>query len=230
MVRARFRTNGWPAVYLALALLPLAGCGSGGGDSTGSTATQPADSANSRPHRVSPEPRSSAKAKADPANPHPGQGAQIRVIHRDAPGGAAVFETKGADNSIQESGAEAGASELSAAAVALHGYLDARAEADWAKACSYLAAALTTQLAQLTARGSGDEKAPSCTTLIAGISSGIPPSALREAAQADVGAFRVEGQRGFLLFHGSPDGDYFMPMARESGSWKVAAIAASPLQ
>lgn len=39
----------------------------------------------------------------------------------------------------------------------------------------------------------------------------------------------AEGDRGFLLFHGVLGADYFMPMAREGGMWRVAAIAPSAI-
>ncbi len=54
-------------------------------------------------------------------------------------------------------------------------------------------------------------------------------SAKRETTRAEVGALRIKGQSAFLLFHGAHHTDYFMPMAKEGGGWKVAAIAASAL-
>jgi hypothetical protein len=155
----------------------------------------------------SPEPRFS---------PHP---------HDDTGGGAAQFETKGADNSIEESGAEASRPEFSQAAAALHGYLDARAAGAWAAACSYMAAGVTSSLREL---GAGEGRAD-CAGLLASLSAGVPQIALHEAAVADVGSLRVEGDRGFLLFHGAHKAALFIPMAREGGEWKVAALTPSPL-
>lgn len=141
----------------------------------------------------------------------------------------AQFETKGGDNSIEEFGGEGSSPEFSEAAAALHGYLDARAERAWGAACGYLAEGVTRELgAQLgEARGDGG---PSCPELLAGLSGGVPEAALREAAVADAGALRSEGGRGFLLFHGAGRIAYFIPMVREGGHWKVAAIAASAAQ
>jgi hypothetical protein len=147
--------------------------------------------------------------------------------HHDSGGGAGQFETKGGDNSIEEFGNEAGGSELAEAATALHGYLDARAAGAWAAACEYLADGVSRQLSQLAGKGGGE--APSCAQILAGLSGGLPPAALRQAALADVGALRVEGERSFLLFHGSEGSDYFIPTVSEGGNWKVAAIAPSPL-
>ena len=148
--------------------------------------------------------------------------------HRDSGGGAAQFETKGGDNSIQESGSETSGGEFAQAAAALHDYLDARAAHAWAAACESLFAGVTEQLSQLTGAG-GQGRKPGCAEALADLSAGIPDSALREAAVADAGSLRAEGDRGFLLFKGAHGAGYFVPMAREGGEWKVAAIAPSAL-
>ncbi len=143
--------------------------------------------------------------------------------HRDSGGGARQFEARGGDNSIQESGQEASGSDFGEAAAALHAYLDARAAGAWAVACEYLAPGVYRGLA---GQGGG---APGCAEILAGLSAGLPPRALRDVAVADVGSFRVEGDSGFLLFHGAHGVDWFVPMVREDGSWKVAALAPSAL-
>lgn len=151
-------------------------------------------------------------------------------VHHDSGGGAAQFEEKGGDNSIQEFGAESSGSEFEQAAATLHDYLDARAAHAWAASCRYLAPVVVEQLAQLASAGganSGKGSKPSCARLVAGLSAGVPSSALREAAVADVGALRVRGRSAFLLFVGPHGARFFVPMAREGDRWKVAAIAPS---
>lgn len=147
-------------------------------------------------------------------------------VHHDSPTGPAPFEAKGGDNSIQEFGAEGSASDFDAAATALHGYLDARAAGAWRAACSYMSAAVVKSLAQLSGDNGGGA---GCPEIIASLSAAVPAAALREAAEAEVGALRTEGDRAFLLFHGAHGIAYFMPMAAEDGTWKVAAIAASAI-
>jgi hypothetical protein len=110
----------------------------------------------------------------------------------------------------------------------MHGYLDNRAAGRWSAACSQLADSVAAQFAEL-AGSTGGKAAPSCAQTLAALSAGIPAAALREVAIADVGAFRVDGDQGFLLFHGAQGVDYFMPMIREGDEWKVAAIAPSAL-
>lgn len=69
----------------------------------------------------------------------------------------------------------------------------------------------------------------SCAAVLAGLSAAVPAAARREGADAEAAALRGEGDRAFLLYQGPHGVDYFMPMAREDGAWKVAAIAPSPL-
>jgi hypothetical protein len=222
------------ALALLGAVLILSACGSGEGGSTSSTSvattgqSTPAAQQPSRGRAGSPQgqgvtkpKQSDAAAKDTSAGFHP-------KPHHDSGGGGAQFERKGGDNSIQESGSEARGSEFDQAAAALHGYLDARAAGAWSAACTYLAPGLTDSLAQLTGAGGSGAK-PSCPQLLATLSTGLPPAALREAAIADVGALRVKGKSAFLLFKGAHGSAYFMPMARAGGEWKVAAIAASAL-
>lgn len=147
--------------------------------------------------------------------------------HHDSGGGAAQYKIKGADNSIQESGTEASSAEFDEAAAALHAYLDARAAGAWSVACDNLARGVVGQLAALGGEG-GD--AHSCAEILAGLTAGVSPGALREATVADVGSLRVDGDSGFLLYRGAHGTTWFVPMAREDGSWKVAALAASAVQ
>jgi hypothetical protein len=73
------------------------------------------------------------------------------------------------------------------------------------------------------------EGGASCPRILTSLSEGIAPASLRRAAIADVGALRIEGEGGFILFHGVEGVEYFMPMVREEGSWKVAALVPSAL-
>ncbi|HEX6780621.1 MAG TPA: hypothetical protein VF125_01185 [Solirubrobacterales bacterium] len=211
------------AIAAVLATLTLVACGGGGGDTT---ATSPGDASSPAP----PVQRRDAPAKGG------GSGSVSRDAsasftppsHDDSGGGAAPFETRGGDNSIQEFGAEASGADFEAAATALHGYLDARAAGAWRDACAYLAPGVAGSLAQL-AGGSGGGGGASCPETLASLSAAIPTAVLEESAEADVAALRVEGDRAFLLFHGAHDADYFIPMTQDDGAWKIAAIAPSAI-
>jgi hypothetical protein len=181
--------------------LALAGCGGSDSASTGST-----------------EVSGSAGAPA-------GVRDRDEQAPKTRPSKAERFKRKGYDNSIQESGEEASASQLAQASTALHGYLDATARGDWAGACELMAEPIQKQLAAGLG-GSGDQ---SCPELLSVFFAETQPATFAEAAKADVGSFRVEGSRGYVLYHGAEGVDYQMSVAREDGRWKVAALASSPL-
>jgi hypothetical protein len=192
---------------LVLACLPLlAGLGAcGGGDESSGAST---------------EATTQAEAQKNTSTPQP---------HRDSGGGAEQFRVKGGDNSIQEFGEEADGAEMEEAATALHGFLDARAAGEWAAACSYLGADVTASLRQLGAT-SAQLKGAACGEVLEALSEGVPASTLAAAAQADVGSLRREGDRAFILYHGSGDAIYAVLMRKEDGAWKVGGLSGTPLE
>lgn len=149
--------------------------------------------------------------------------------HHDSGGGSKQFQVKGGDNSVQEFGKEAVNSELDEAAAALHNFLDARAQGNWAAACQYMSKAVTESFAKLGA-GSKQIKNTSCPAVLAKL---INPAAKQlmkeEAAKANVGSLRVEGGRSFIIYTGTQKTILAMPMAHEGGAWKVASLAGTPL-
>ncbi len=148
--------------------------------------------------------------------------------HDDSGGGVEQFRVKGGDNSVQEFGAEADESDFEEAAAALHGFLDARAAGDWASACEYVSSSIVESLEQLASR-SEELKDKGCPELMRALSGSVPAPVRREAAIADVGALRTEGDQGFLLYRGARDTNYAITMTNEDGEWKVASLAGFPL-
>lgn len=148
--------------------------------------------------------------------------------HHDSGGGSAQYRVKGGDNSIQEFGSEAEESEFAQAAAALHDFLDARAQGAWAAACSFLSKSTAESLEKLASRSK-----PGGGSCAAALGQVINPAAKglmkEEAAKADVGSLRVEGERGFLIFTGAEKTVVAMPVTREGGAWKVASIAGTPI-
>lgn len=225
------------AALMALAAaLALAACGSGGGEGTaGSTAAaerpparQPTQEGAGRPQgdsRPAGAGKESGSGRQVGGPPRDTSRSFVPPAHHDSAQGAAQFEAKGGDNSIEEFGAEAHESEFAAAAAALHGYMDSRAAGAWRDACSYMAHGFGASLAQL----SGEAGGGNCPTALAALSAGIPRASLRDAAQADVASLRSEGDGGFLLFRGARGVAYFIPMTKEGSAWKVAALAPSTL-
>ncbi|HET9152753.1 MAG TPA: hypothetical protein VFN85_01395 [Solirubrobacterales bacterium] len=219
-------------MVLGLLCLGIAACGSSSSSSISTDRSQSTTSAAAENQAAESGSSGSAGSNSGSAGRGDGKSVSKQPVfkpqpHHDSGGGSGQFEAKGGDNSIEEFGEETSGSEFEEAAAALHDYLDARAQRAWAAACRYLAAGVTKELIAQLAQGRGSP-APTCAGLLAGFSTGLPQAVLREAAVADVGSLRVEGDRGFLLYHGAGRAPYFISMAREEGHWKVAAIGPSP--
>jgi hypothetical protein len=214
------------ALALLLAALLLSGCGGDAETSTpGSreTSTVPATTA-------SPRSEGGHRARQGHAPPPPAASAagQDQQSPSAASHGSIQFRNPGGDNSVQEFGHEANGSELAAGAAALHGFLEARVRGAWSKACSYLSGSYKRTLLAL---GSGTPRSSGrgCAVVLRTLSAAVPHAALAEAAVAEVGALRGEGERGFLLYYGAHHVPYGIPVARERGSWLLASIAGVPL-
>lgn len=148
--------------------------------------------------------------------------------HDDSGGGSAQFKNKGGDNSVQEFGKEASGTEFDQAAAAVHGFFDARVAGDWNAACSYLAADVAKSLQQLAGR-SKELADGGCPETLEAISDGVPASTFKQAAKADIGSLRVEGDQAFVIYVGENRTVFAIPMKDEDGAWKVASLAGSPL-
>jgi hypothetical protein len=234
-------------VAAALAALLALGVSACGDEDDSTTATSPAST---RPAPDEGDRKAAGKAGAagkatseseegdDPAegkpggSPHQSAAAYLEEAEMDAQqdsgGGSQPFRVPGGDNSIQEYGSEASDSEREEAAIALHAFLAAQANRDWATVCTYLSQKMHEQLEQLAA-SSGTEKETSCTatltSLLAGASSGTP----EEVRQADVGSLRVEGDSGFILYRGARDTNFTISVVEEDGEWKMGALAPSSI-
>jgi hypothetical protein len=159
--------------------------------------------------------------------------------HDDSGGGSTQYRVKGGDNSVQEFGAEADDAERDAAARALHNFLDARAQEAWETACSYLSAEVRESLesfavkAQEAAAKQGKAEQfenTSCASILGRLTNRAAlPELRKEAAQADVGSLRIEGERAFVIYTGLSGTVLAIPVVTEDGSWKVAGLAGTPL-
>lgn len=149
--------------------------------------------------------------------------------HNDSGGGSQQFRTKGGDNSVQEFGKEADEADFEAAAVALHNFLDARAEGNWAAACEYMSKGVVESFEKLAAQAKQIDDA-SCAGILEKLTNPAAKQSMKaEATKADVGSLRVEGDRSFVIYTGIDGTVLAMPMANEDGDWKVASLAGTPL-
>jgi hypothetical protein len=136
---------------------------------------------------------------------------------------SAAFIVKGGKNRVATFGKEAGAAEREAASAVLAQNLKARETEDWAGQCASLTAAHVKQMEELAAERSIGNRCPE------GVGSEAEPIEGTEALRADtlsgsIAALRVEGDRGYALYHGDDGKNYAMAMRREGGHWKVASL------
>lgn len=228
------------AVFLLAAGLAACGGGSGESSSPSSTSTEAAQPQADRGSGGSGSAKSETKGGAgkagagkqgeSQASSRKGEAARFKPKqHNDSGGGSQQYVQKGGDNSIQEFGEEAGRQEFNDAAVALHNFLDARAEGNWAAACDYMAKSVVESFEQLAAQAK-QLKDTSCAGILEKLTNPAAKSAMKqEAEKADVGSLRVEGDRSFVIYKGVEGTILAMAMANEGGKWKVASLAGTPL-
>ena len=149
--------------------------------------------------------------------------------HNDSGGGSKQFEVKGGDNSVQEFGGEASASELDKAATALHNFLDARAEGNWAATCTYMSKSVVESFEKLAAQ-SKQLGGASCAAILEKLTNPAARQSMKaEAEKANVRSLRTEGEQAFVIYTAIGSAILAMPMANEDGDWKVASLAGTPL-
>ena len=155
--------------------------------------------------------------------------AQPENTHHDSGGGISRFATSEGDNSIQESGTEGTPSQTEEAAAVLHAYLDARLAHRWSDACFYLSAGYAATIEAFAERYAKKKGIEGCPEVLEALATGSSRQALVATASADVGALRIEGDHGFVLYRGAGGEPYAMPMAIEGGAWKVGSLEGVPL-
>ena len=224
-------------VAACVALLLAMGLVACGGDSSDSTATK-ADSQGQASAPRGDTTQSGGESKSGPGGQEeadsdssnaPDASDFVPKQHNDSGGGSGQVKVKGGDNSVQEFGEEADTSELDAAAAALHNFLDARAEGNWAAACGYMSKDMIESFEKLASQSKegGDT---SCAALLEKLVNPAAKSAMKaEAEKADVRSLRTEGERAFVIYTGTKGTILAMPMASEDGEWKVASLAGTPL-
>jgi hypothetical protein len=161
----------------------------------------------------------SARPFVDPT-PLPNEGEKAA-----APG---VPTTKGGDNSIQTFGDEGSSDERVEAAELVASYLDAGVAGDWKTACNALSGTLSRQFAVL-AKQMHKPAAGACEGVLPQLASRTSPAALRAAADIHILSFRVEGERGFLIYEDNKGGVANFALVREDGEWKINSLAGYPL-
>lgn len=219
------------AAVLAAGL--LAACGDSGSTTTGSsTSTETTAPGGDKGSGGQSGSQGSQAGKGDGSGERQGAGgsgsAAVSTPLRVSGGGSEQYRVKGGDNSIQDYGEETDESELQAAAEAVHGFYVARAEEDWAGACSYLAKSMVAQLEQLAGQSPQLEDS-GCAAVLRAFTRPLPASVRRETTVVDAGSLRREDERGFLIYYGEDRTAYAMPLEDEDGEWKLTLLSGTPL-
>ncbi len=155
----------------------------------------------------------------------PGSTVEPAPLHVSG-GGSAPFREPGGDNSIQDFGDEGDEAELEEAAEVVHGFLAARANEDWATACSYFSKAMVMQLEQLASQ-SEQLKDRGCAPIVGALTASVPSATRKALTEVDAASLRYDDERAFLLYRGADGIDYFMPLVREDDTWKVSALSST---
>jgi hypothetical protein len=230
-----------PLLAAALAAIGLAACGGGGGSSTSTpaasaAATPTATTGATTPTTTTPATTATATtptttsstptAAAKPAETAPQPSTTSTSPSSGSGGGAASFRAPSGDDSIPDYGSEASPSEREHAATALAAFLRARANGEWATACTYLAATTRKQFERLL--GGPKAKAGGCARVLAALSKSTAAHAETLTLTAGVAALRIKATSAFALFHGPKGSKYVMPMRSEGGAWKMSQLAPLP--
>jgi hypothetical protein len=226
-----------PLAALAVLVLVIGLVGCGGGDGEGSSSTSPAADQARSEGRSEPSGSKQSGAKdgeggeggAEGSSRKSEAGAFTPKQHSDSGGGSKQFVQKGGDNSIQEFGEEAGQEDFGAAAIALHNFLDARAEGNWGAACQYMSKGIVESFEKLAAQAKQVEEM-TCAGILGALTNPAAKGAMKaEAEAADVGSLRTDGDRAFIIYRGAEKTIFAMPVIDEGGAWKVASLAGTPL-
>ncbi len=219
----------FPIIPILALSAVIAGCGGGGSSTSASapaTSTSTSTSATTTktttqkgqeqttPKQGGGSQRPSGPAPTDP-NPLPNQGTSA-----PAPG---VPTSKGGDNSIQTYGTEAPAAERIAVAAAAKAFLDSEADGRWAVACTYLPSSTQRKMTR-AAKRSPQIKGGGCAAVLGTMLARAPKPLLRSGSQIHVLSLRVKGSQAFVIYRNAAGKAYNLPLRREGGEWKVAAL------
>lgn len=217
-----------------LSLLPgtLAACGNGVATTSGiastpvttvGTTTQTSSprrlDSRARPERTSSKQPASSQTPSGPAPtdaaPLPNQGTGAV-----APG---VPTVKNGDNSIQAYGVEADAALRVTATKLIVSFFGDEASGDWGAACGMLRAQVASNLAELS-RHAPASKGRGCPVALRALLLKLPQSEQGRGDDLRVLSLRVKGPQAFVIYRDANGKAYNMPLRREDGQWKIAAL------
>jgi hypothetical protein len=131
------------------------------------------------------------------------------------------------NNKLVKFGSEAPPGVRSEASGVLTKNLDAREAADFVTQC----ATLDQKKLEEVSNDKGSKAIKACPKELRKLAEPLSESQPIRANQlsGQIAALRLKGNQAYALFHGDDSDDYAMPMYKEDGEWKVAAILLTKL-
>jgi hypothetical protein len=120
-------------------------------------------------------------------------------------------------------GEEGSESELEEAEETVSEFLAAHSKEDWEATCELLSEPMLSKLERLATNSTGLEDT-SCPAFLEAFAV-VSPQEKREGAEIEAGSLRRQGAKGYLIYSGSGEVVYAMPLDQEDDEWRVAAIS-----
>jgi hypothetical protein len=139
--------------------------------------------------------------------------------------GSAGTGTEGAavPASIRSFGDQASPADRAAAATVVQEFQRARANGEWAKACSLMAPSLVHNL-RLFVSTAPQLKNRGCPELVQAVTATISAKRLPSAGRIQVTGVRTADGHGFVFYRDVRGSRWALPVARDDSAWKVAAL------
>jgi hypothetical protein len=143
-----------------------------------------------------------------------------------ASGGSDQFRAQ-TKSPLLDFGEEGSESELANAEKTVSEYLAVHSKEDWKAACDLLSGSMLDKIEHLAISSTGleDKSCPSFLESFAVLSA----QEKKEGATIESGSLRRQGDKGYLLYYGNGEVVYAMPLDRQDGSWRVAALRSQRL-
>jgi hypothetical protein len=129
---------------------------------------------------------------------------------------------------IENFGEQAGPADRAAMGRVAQEFLRARADGDWARACSLLAPAVVDNLRRLVSQNA-QLKNKGCPDLVQAAIPIVPAKTIASAKRIEVSGARIEGDNGWVFYRDERGTSFAIPVAREGNLWKARAIVSTPL-
>jgi len=130
--------------------------------------------------------------------------------------------------SVRSYGTKADDADETAIATAVKDFYAAKSAGDGARACALLARATREAMIDTLAQ-SGQGEGEGCGAVLASLLADQAPRYRDRIAGVEVTGARVKGDRGLALIEIEAVPEEVIPVRREDGSWKVAALAGSEI-